>query len=184
MTPGCTTPACFELVDVAELGLARPHTVKSPRGQCGVEMIEELVVSERIHRGRVTRQGLDGLEAEIDAGRAELLAGIEPPDGAAEVTNQRFEDGTALGDSFLERPALSCGQQSTIPHLSERGEGRQATDLGAELQAHPVPIIVRCLLSWKRRRSRAPPVHPIPAAFTDRHGLRGCGIAQRSAVDL
>jgi hypothetical protein len=27
-------------------------------------------------------------------------------------------------------------------------------------------------------------VHPIPTAFVDRYGLRGCGIAQRSALDL
>jgi hypothetical protein len=35
----------------------------------------------------------------------------------------------------------------------------------------------------RRNLPRLTAVHPIPAAFMDRHGLRGCGIAQRSALD-
>jgi hypothetical protein len=82
-------------------------------------VIEERVVSERIYCGWVPRQGLDGLQVKVDAGSAKLLVGVEAADEAAEVTNERFEDGTAFVDSFLEGPALSCAQESAIPHPPE-----------------------------------------------------------------
>jgi hypothetical protein len=56
--------ASLELGDIVQLGVAGPHSVKPPGGQRGVEVVEERVVSEGIHRGRVTRQGLDGFEVE------------------------------------------------------------------------------------------------------------------------
>jgi hypothetical protein len=116
---GLFAEACLELVDVAQLGVTRPHSVQPPRGQGGVEVIEERVVSERIYCGWVPRQGLDRLQVKVDAGSAKLLVGVEAADEAAEVTNERFEDGTAFVDSFLEGPALSCAQESAIPHPPE-----------------------------------------------------------------
>jgi hypothetical protein len=113
------TEACLELVDVAELGVTRPHSVKAPRGQGGVEVIEERVVSERIYCGWVASQGLDRLQVKVDAWSAKLPVGVEAADEAAEVTYERFEDGTAFVDSFLEGPALSCAQESAIPHPPE-----------------------------------------------------------------
>jgi hypothetical protein len=113
---------------------------------------------------------------------AKLLAGIEPPDRAAEVIDQRFEDGTAMIHSCLERPALSC-THSRHPHQPGAWSSSARLRLVADLRAH------RRLPSCGDRRlegraAGGPPVHPILVAFTDRCDLRRCAIAQRSAVDL
>jgi hypothetical protein len=101
--------------EVTELGVARSHAVQSPRGQRGVEVVEEPVVSECVDRGRVAGQGLDGLQVEVDARPAELPASIEPCDVTAEVANQRLANGTALVDPFLQCPVRSCAYGSAIP---------------------------------------------------------------------
>jgi len=53
---GLPAEAGLELVEVAELGVARPHAVQPPCGQGGVQVVEELVVAERVDGGRMPRQ--------------------------------------------------------------------------------------------------------------------------------
>ena len=111
--------------------------MESPRGQGGVEVVEERVVDERIHRGGVTSQGLDSLPVEVDAWPAELPVGVEAVDEAAEVTDQRFEAGTAFLDPFLQRLVPSRPHESATPSTRACSEAQKAS---GSVDGHLAPL--------------------------------------------
>jgi hypothetical protein len=85
----------------------------------------------------VTSQGLDSLPVEVDAWSAELPVGVEAVDEAAEVTDQRFEAGTAFLDPFLQRLVPSRPHESATPSTRACSEAQKAS---GSVDGHLAPL--------------------------------------------